>query len=367
MHATRVEIDHRALRHNLNLIRQRVGSAEIMAVIKANAYGHGAGELAATYDNLGLRMFAVATVEEALELRRSGPQRDILLFGAHSLSLLSEAIQNNIIITLNDAGLIPELDKMARRLGKMVRCHINVDTGMGRAGVLPPYLEKVWELLDKNPGLKAEGLYTHFSSADEADSAYSLEQMERFRELCARPAAQRGLMLHMANSAAIMRYPQSYADCVRPGIMLYGNLPAPGFVTEWPLREAMQFKSYISLIKKMPPGRAISYNRRYYTERETLLALVPVGYADGYMRGLSGKARVLIGGKSRPVVGAVTMDQIVVELGPVSQVKTGDEVVLFGRQGDEFISISDVAAWAGTIAYEVTCAISRRVPRIHRF
>ncbi len=364
MAATRVEIDHRAIAHNLRLIKKQVAPAAVMAVIKANAYGHGAVEVAGTCSRLGVRRFAVATPDEALELRQNHVAGDILLFGAHDFSAVPDLIRNDIILTVNTLSAIGELGRRAARLGRELRCHINVDTGMGRAGMLPEDLPAALEEVARTAALRLEGLYTHFSSADEEEAAPTLRQIGRFQAI-ATPSS--GLLKHMANSAAIMRFPQSYADAVRPGIMLYGNLPSPDFVTEWPLREAMQFKSYVSLIKKVKAGTTVSYNRRYATPVETCLALVPVGYADGYKRALTGRASVLVGGKRRPVAGTVTMDLLVVDLGADTNVKPGDEVVLFGRQGDEYISINEVARWAGTISYEVTCSVSGRVSRLHRY
>ena len=367
MAATRVEIDHQAIRHNLRLIEKRVAPAGVMAVIKANAYGHGAVELAETFSRMGVRRFAVATPDEALELRQHNISGDILLFGAHDFSAVPDLIQNDIILTLNELSAIDELSRRAGRSGKVMRCHVNVDTGMGRAGMLPRDLPRALEKCAKETMLRLEGLYTHFSSADEEDASHTRQQIERFKAMASAAGKNAHLLKHMANSAAIMRFPQSYADVVRPGIMLYGNLPSPDFVTEWPLREAMQFKSYVSLIKKVKAGSTVSYNRRYVTAEETHLALVPVGYADGYMRAMTGKAFVLIGGRRLAVSGTVTMDQLVIDLGARTTVKPGDEVVLFGRQGDEFISINEVARWAGTISYEVTCSVSGRVPRRHRY
>ncbi len=362
MASTRVEIDHRAIAHNLRLIEKHVAPAAVIAVVKANAYGHGAVELAGTCSRLGVRRFAVATPEEALELRHNRIEGDILLFGAHDFSALPDLIQNDIIVTVNALSAIDELGRYAGRQEKVLRCHINVDTGMGRAGMLPDDLPAAMEKVRRTTALRVEGLYTHFSSADEQDPSFTLRQIEQFNAVS---SPYNRLLKHMANSAAIMRFPQSYAGAVRPGIMLYGNLPSPDFVTDWPLREAMQFKSYVSLIKKVTAGSSVSYNRRYVTTGETYLALVPVGYADGYMRAMTGRASVLIGGKRRAVAGTVTMDQLVVDLGPDTTVRQGDEVVLFGRQGDEYISVNEVARWAGTISYEVTCSVSARVSRRH--
>ncbi|RMH63704.1 MAG: alanine racemase [Calditrichaeota bacterium] len=363
-HATIAEIDHNALRHNFNLITERTGRP-VIAVVKADAYGHGAVPVARTLCDAGARWLAVATPNEALELRDAGIDHPVLLFGAHHPSYFPDLINRDILLTVHDSNSLRAISRAARQIETRAHVHLCIDSGMHRAGVLSAAALSLLDEAARTEAVSVSGLYTHFSSADEEDPAYTHKQLALFRPV-EKAARQRfpDLHVHMANSAAVMRFPQSHADAVRPGIMLYGNLPAPDFATDWPLREAMTLKSNVGLIKKVPADSAVSYNRRYTTTRPTRLAVVPAGYADGMPRAMTGQAQVLINGCRFPVAGTITMDQIIVDVGN-APVREGDEVVFFGAQGKAFLSINEWAKWAGTISYEITCGISRRVKRRH--
>ena len=368
MGPTTAYISHANLIHNLNLIQQAVAPAKVMGVVKADAYGHGSIEIAKTLIANGVDYLGVAFFEEGIELRKAGIRVPILVFGAHLPGFFSQFLDYDLDITLTDRSQLEPLRALCAKKGKKARVQIKIDTGMGRVGFFP---DKDFDLIRQIIGESVwdvVGIYSHLSSADEEDATYTLGQIDRFRQFKDKieKTFTRKPIFHLANSAAIMKFPQAYFDYVRPGVMLYGNPPGPDFKLEWPLREVMEFKSKITLIKRLPEGQPVSYNRRYHTPRETNIAIVPAGYADGYNRRFTNRGQVLIRGRRYPVVGTVCMDQFMVDLGPRTDVAIGDEVVLYGKQGNEHISIVEVSRVLETIPYEVTCWVSKRVPRVHK-
>ena len=369
MGPTRAYIYHQNLIHNLKLIQQAVSPAAVMGVVKADAYGHGSIEVAKTLIANGVNYLGVAFPEEGIELRKAGIEKPILVFGAHLPHFFPQFLDYNLDITLTDVGQLEPLRKLCLKQNKRARVQIKIDTGMGRVGFLP---EKDQDLIFKiieERAWQVVGVYSHLSSADEEDVRFTLEQIEKFnriKKIIDQKYPDLKPIYHLANSAAIMRFKESYFDMVRPGVMLYGNPPSPQFDLQWPLKEVMAFKSKLTLIKRLAANRPVSYNRRYYTPRETLIGVVPAGYADGYNRRFTNTGQVLIKGRRYPVVGTVCMDQFLVDLGHNARdIAPGDEVILFGRQGDEHIKIVEIADKLETIPYEVTCWVSRRVPRIH--
>ncbi len=369
MGPTRAYINHDHLKHNFKLIKKAVAPAKVMAVVKADAYGHGSVEVARTLLAAGASYLGVAFHEEGIELRKAGIETPILVFGAHLPNFFQEYLHYNLDITLTDASQLAPLRQVCRKLNKKARVQIKFDTGMGRVGF---FAQSDWDVIEEifaTPEWEVVGVYSHLSSADEEDTEFTLQQIEKFKEIKQKISQQfpaKKIVFHLSNSAGIMRFPESYFDMVRPGVMLYGNPPSPAFKLEWPLKEVMAFKSKITLIKKMPPNHPVSYNRRFYTNEETFIGVVPAGYADGYNRRFTNKGEVLIKGQRYPVVGTVCMDQLLVNLGKnLNNVQIGDEVVLFGPQGTEHIKIVEIAEKLETIPYEVTCWVSRRVPRIH--
>lgn len=367
MGPTVAEINHNHLIHNLELIRSAVTPAKVMAVIKANAYGHGSIPVARTLLKQGVDFLAVAFHEEGIELRKAGITTPILVFGAQLPDFFREHLEYDLDITLTSFEQLDFLENLCKETGKSARVHIKVDTGMNRVGFkIDTFMEHAERLLTRKL-IQIVGIYSHLSSSDEADSAYTLLQLERFKGIrdTVLAIAYRPPLFHLANSGGIMRFPETYFDYVRPGVMLYGNPPSPDFDLTWDLKEVMRFVSRVTLIKSVEKGEPISYSRRYYTKRDTRIAVIPVGYADGYNRALTNRGQVLIGGKRWPVSGAVCMDQILIDVGPDSPVRVGDEVVLFGEQQKEHIKIIDVSRQLNTIPYEITCWPSRRVPRMH--
>ncbi len=367
MGPTKAYILHTNFRHNLQLIRQAVSPAKVMAVVKADAYGHGSVETARTMLENGAEYLGVAFHEEGIELRRAGIAAPILVFGAQLEKFFEDHLRYDLELTLSHSEQIKPLGDMCRKLNTKARVHIKIDTGMGRVGFMADGdLNPVFKLLS-DEWIEVVGVYSHLSSADEEDLSNAREQLSKFgyiqKEIQKR--TPKNILFHIANSAAIMRLPEAYFDMVRPGIMLYGNPPGPDFNLTWDLKETMRFVSRVAAVKTLPPHHPVSYNRRFYTKEQTQIAVIPAGYADGYNRLLTNRGEVLIRGKRYPVIGTVCMDQFLVNLGPKSPVKIADEVVLFGQQEQARISIIELSRKLQTIPYEVTCRVSARVPRVH--
>ncbi len=349
------QIDLEAIRHNLGEVKKRSG-AKLLAVIKANAYGHGAIRVARATEDM-VDYFAVATIEEAIDLRENGIRTPILILGYLSPEYFSELVRYDITQTIFDYESAQLLAKAGGR------AHIAVDTGMSRIGF--PVSEESVGIIKKIvslDGIDVEGIFTHFASADEEDKAFTHLQYERFSWLCKR-LCEEGVNIpikHVSNSAAIIDMPQYSLDMVRSGIITYGLRPS-NEVGEFNLIPALKLKSHVVNVKTLPKGVPISYGRTFVTSRESVIATVPVGYADGYPRALSNKGRVMIHGKSAPIVGRVCMDQFMIDVTEVENVRVGDEVSLI----DENITADEIAKLEGTINYETVCKISDRVPRLY--
>ena len=365
---TFAEIDLDAIEFNLGQIRKLVGpDVKICPAVKADGYGHGAVEVSRTVLDAGAEMLGVATVEEALELREAGIEAPILIFQCIFEDQIRELVRNDLSTTVCDGKFASALSKEARTAGKTAKVHIKVDTGMGRIGIPPDDAVGLALELSKMPGLEIEGIFTHFPSADEEDLTFSRQQTEQFTQAtqAIEAAGVQIPLRHTANSAAILNMPETYFDMVRPGIMLYGLYDSEHVSREVPLRQSMTLKTRIVFLKELPPGKTVGYGRTFTTSGSTLVATIPIGYADGYNRLLSNRASVLVRGKRVPVIGRVCMDQTMLDVTDVPGVSVGDEVVLYGSQGDEQISIEEIAALQGTISNEVICAVGKRVPRVY--
>ena len=358
---TFVEIDLDAVAHNVRLLRP--AGAELMAVVKADGYGHGDAEIAGAALDAGASGLGVALVEEGLRLRERGIDAPILVLAEFPPGSEKEALERGLTPTVyTDEGLAG-VAEAAQALGRPVGVHLKVDTGMHRVGLWPPEGAPAFARRILEAGLELEGLWTHFADS-ERDEAGTLEQLARFRATAEALAEARiaPAVLHAANSGATIRFPQTHLEMVRPGAAVYGVDPGGGLAEPFGVRPALSWRTAVTMVKRLPAGERVSYGGRYALERDATIATVPVGYDDGYPRQLEGKADVLIGGRRHPVAGTITMDQILVDCGDAS-VAPGDEVVLIGAQGDERISVEELAERGGTIARQVTTGIGQRVPR----
>jgi len=367
---TYAEIDIPNLIFNLNNIRKKVSPAKVMAVVKADAYGHGAVEISKALVKEGVDFLAVARVEEALELLEAGIRAKILIFGSLFQDEMEEAFRAGVRISVTGVVDLEKVKKSILSTGKAAIVHVNVDTGMGRVGI--PYAEAI-DFIRKLASLenvRVESVYSHFSTSDERDKSYSYLQLERFKKIFEGLRGEKIKIpfIHMSNSGAILDIPESYFNMVRPGVSLYGYRPSSKTSESIPLRQVMRFITHVSAVRRVPEGSFISYGRKYRTERETSIVVLPVGYADGYTRAFTNKGYVVIKGKEYPVVGTVTMDQIMVDIGD-DDIREGDEVLLWGddRNSGKSISLTELAELIGTIPYELCCAVSKRVPRIYRY
>ncbi len=363
------EISLDNIAHNIREIRKIIGkNAEIMGVVKADAYGHGVMEVAKTLLENGATRFAVSMLDEAIQLRRAGIEVPILILGYTDPIRASEIIENDVTQSVFSHELAQALSHEAVRQGKKVKIHIKIDTGMSRIGFLPGYsaVKNVIEI-SRLPNIIIEGLFTHFATADEKNREYTYTQFERFMSICCE--LQRiGIHIpvkHCANSAGIIEYPEMHLDMVRPGIILYGMYPSEEVnKTKIELKPAMTLKANVIMVKEVEKNTSISYGRIYTTNRTTKIATIPIGYADGFTRMLSNKGKVLIHGEFAPVVGRICMDQCMVDVTDIGHnVEVGDEVVLIGSQGQNNIMVEDVAQTIGMINYELVCIVGKRIPR----
>lgn len=362
---TAAVIDLDALRHNYTEVTRRAGGRKVLAVVKAGAYGHGAVPVARRLAALGADMLGVALVEEGQELRDAGIRTPVLVMGPVHPGQAGTVVAAGLTPVVFTGAVARSLSEQACAAGVTVAVHVKVDTGMGRIGVAPDEAAAFIAGTAQLPGMAVEGIMTHFADADLQDKAFASRQMDRFEDLI-RSLQERGIevpLRHAANSAAVLEYGRALLTMVRPGLMLYGYDPlerSGGFA----LRPVLSLVSRIAYLKTVPAGVPISYGRTFVTKRASLIATVPIGYADGYSRGLSNRGEALVRGRRVPVAGRVCMDMIMLDVTDVPAVAEGDEVVLIGRAGDERITAADIAAATGTIAYEVLCGISARVPRL---
>ncbi len=364
---TYAEINLDNLAHNFGCIRQRVGPSGVIPVIKADAYGHGAVPVAGRLAREGCSMFAVARFDEAMELRESGISQRILILGRLFPDNIEQALKAGLTVSIFGEEDLDWVERACDRSGAPpALVHLKLDSGMGRVGLL---LDKAADLFDRLARSRAciwEGLYSHFSTADENDKAYAVLQLSKFKEvLCLLPRlAKRPQIIHMAASGAILDLPQSYFDAVRPGILIYGHYPSKETSRSILPRQVMSLKTHIAHVREMPGGHPVSYGRRWITPGQTRIAVLPVGYADGLSRRFTNNGEVLIRGRRYPIVGTVTMDCVMVNVG-TDPVAVGDEVLLWGQSPEGVIETLEAAERIGTIPYELTCAVSRRVPRVY--
>jgi alanine racemase len=366
------EVDLEALRGNLAWIRRRVGpKVKLLTVVKADAYGHGLKQIAALLMQSGTDIFGVANLQEAHAIRSVGHGWPILMLGACLPEEIERAVRDDVCPTLSSLEEAQAFSQAAMHLQRTVSAHVKIDTGMGRLGMDAESAVECIEAMRRLPGLRLEGIYTHYASAEE-DAAFSRRQARRFAQVLA-DLGERGItfpLVHANNSAAVLHQPGTTGNLIRPGLLVYGILPAGR--RRWArgdaaqLQPALVLKSRVSLVKTVPRGTRLSYGGTYRAKRSVRVATVTAGYGDGYLRAAGGKGCVLIRGCRCSILGRITMDQMLVDANDAGPVVAGEEVVLIGSQGTESITASEVATWAGTIPWEVLTAITYRVPRVYR-
>lgn len=365
---TWVEIDLDALRYNFSNIRKMLSDGvDIMGVVKANAYGHGICEVSRTLVESGVDYLGVATVDEALKIRSVGIDAPVLVMSAVLEEEAEAAIARDITLTLCDSDFLSVLSDISVRLNKTPKVHIKVDTGMGRIGVWHEQAVRFIKDACARKDIEIEGVYTHFSSAGR-DKMITRLQIGCFENILGEleNANINIRYKHSANSIAIVDWPHSHLNLVRSGVLLYGVYPKEEFRQWFDFKPVLSLKTKIVYLKDTPPGRSISYGRTYITQKHTKIATIPIGYGDGYGRILSNRAEALVNGKFTKVVGIVTMDQTLLDVGDIDDISVGDEVVLIGRQAESFISVEKISRLAGTIPYEILACITDRVPRVYK-
>ena len=377
--ATRAEINLKAFKHNLQNLKKIIEpDTGIMAVIKADAYGHGSLPFAKAAVDSGVDYIGVGIIEEGIELRENGITEPILILGSIFPDEAADLVRHDLATIICTNHLAKALAKEAEKQKKPVSVHIKVDTGMNRLGVLPENLLSLIQTINKLPILKLEALSTHFSSADDEDTSITKQQIELFQNTLTE-LQEAGITIppltHLANTSALLRFPESQSNMVRPGLILYGALPSPNLNSVAHeiyqkknlqiFQPVMQWKSQIILIKPIAKGQPISYSGSFITRQNSLVATLPIGYADGLHRSLSNKIDVLIRGKRAPQIGNICMDMTLIDVTKIQGVEEGDEVVLFGEQEGQVIQVEEMAIKGETIPYEILCNVGKRVPRIY--
>ncbi|WP_272512006.1 alanine racemase [Bacillus altitudinis] len=363
---TWAEIDLTAIKHNVSHMKDHIGqNVQLMAVVKANAYGHGDIEVARAALEAGADLLAVAFLDEAISLRNKGIKAPILVLGAVPSEYVKVAVRYNVIMTAYSIQWLREVVKVMKgQMGQPIRFHLKIDSGMNRLGVKTiEQVSEVKELVHDHSFLQLEGIFTHFATADEKDENYFGMQVDTFKTLL-QPLHTDKLLIHCANSAAGLRFKDTLFNMVRFGISMYGLSPSEEIKDELPfkLEEALSLHTKLAHVKPIQKGESVSYGATYTANQDTWIGTIPIGYADGWIRKLAG-TEVLVGGKRRKIAGRVCMDQFMVDL--KKDIPAGEPVVLIGTQGEDKISVDEIAKRLETINYEVTCSVGYRVPRVY--
>jgi alanine racemase len=363
---TYLEIDLDTISDNFGAIKKRVGNALVMPILKANAYGHGLVRIAMEMEKLGADYLGVAVLEEGILLRESGIKMPILVLGGILGNQVPMFLKYDLALTASSIEKLNQIDNAASALGIKAKVHLKIDTGMERIGVhyynAGKFIEKAFQF--KN--IFVEGIFSHFANSTDSDLSYSYLQLERFNDALAF-AKKSGFEIpikHISNSGGILQLPEADFDLVRPGIMLFGIYPAKEIKRTVEVKPALTWKSKVVYFKVIKPNHPVGYGMTWKSDRQIRAVTTPVGYGDGYFRSMTGKAEVLINGRRYPVIGRISMDQIVVNIGNDSAYNN-DEVVLIGKQGESQITVYDLAEWADTIPYEILTNINTRVPRVY--
>ena len=372
LNRTEATVNLANLAHNFCEIKRCTGGADIIAVVKADAYGHGGVTVARLFEKLGAAILAVACLDEALELRTSGISAPIMILGATPVHFVPILSKHNIIQSVHSFDYAKELAAAASALGRTVMVHIKLDTGMSRFGLyahgksIEQAAEEALAITNLN-GLRAEGIFTHFAEAENSDTSFTDDQFESFIGVCdiLKAHGKTFKFCHCANSAAVVNYKRAHLSCVRPGLLLYGYFPSKDSSADLDLRPALTFRSLVADVRKIKKGDSISYNRTFIAERDMTVAIICCGYADGISRALSNRGAFLINGHRAPILGNVCMDLTVVDVSGIPDIKPFDEVVVFGEQNGSVISPNELASLSETITYELLTSISKRVPRTY--
>ncbi len=362
---TWIEVDLNAIKHNLKVVKNKVEpETKILSIVKADAYGHGAVKVSQTLEQNGTDMLGVAFPSEGIELRKNNITTPILILNPVLSEHIEDVIQHSLGVTVNNLDIANEISVTAKKYHRNIRIHVEIDTGMGGAGVCPdraiPFIKGL--LLIEN--LEIEGVFTHFSSSEEKDKSFTYEQNRKFKEVIKQLENERISipLIHAANSAAILDIPDSHYNMVRPGLILYGIFPSNYVSKNIDLKQAMSLKTRIINLKKLDPGSVIGYGRTFEILQQTTVATLPVGYKDGFSRCFSSMGKVLVHGERVPIIGRVCMDRCFIDVTNLPDVKIGSEVILLGNQGNETISIESAAELIGTIPYEVVCNLGTKTP-----
>jgi alanine racemase len=368
---TRAEINLANLRHNLRVLQRMAGGAEVFSVLKADGYGHGAKAVARTLERAGANRMCVALLEEGIELREAGIRTPIIVMGGHYGRAWGELLRHDLTPVVHDVGQIESLAEEVRYASSSpIGVHLKIDTGMSRLGAMPSEMPAMAEAFARHREVTLDGVMTHFACADSGDPAGIDEQLDVFEGACAMLEA-RGIKIplrHAANSAALIKSPRARLNAVRPGIAVFGVAPQAGLVPE--LRPVMRIRSEVVALRNIPAGASVGYGATWTAQRPSIIATLPMGYADGLNRALSNRGFVLIRGRRAPIAGVVSMDMTMVDVTDIEGIRMGDEVVVLGPQkgplGDDCVSAEEIAADLGTIPWEVLTNVSRRVPRFYR-
>ena len=371
LYQTHVRIHLDNILFNIEGIRKAVGqNRKILIAVKANGYGHGAVEVSRLAERIGVDWLGVATVPEGLQLRAAGINLPILKLSPAFPEEMQAAVQDGLTLAVASRENVDDLETVCRAGNLKAAVHLKIDTGMGRIGVTPEDAPALAAYIENNcPHLYLDGIFTHFPVSDESDQTYTVGQIARFKSVVDATQSSLGRrveLVHASNSGAVLGHEPAWFDMVRPGIMIYGFYPDVGTPQTILLKPGLSFLTRVSFLKKVTAGTSIGYGRTWVAPEDTWIATIPVGYADGFNRLFSNQGRVLINGRSYPVVGRVCMDQSMVNLGPETDVDIGDQVVLIGKSGEEEITCYEWAQKLGTITYEVTCQINSRVERLYQ-
>jgi alanine racemase len=363
---TKVEVDLKKLSHNLDVIKNEVGNRKIMAVVKANAYGHGLVEISKHLEKEGIDYLGVAFIEEALVLREAKIKTPILVLGGLDNDQIDMFLENDITITGSSVEKLEAISTRAKKLNKVAKVHLKVDTGMGRIGVQWNRVEPFFEVAFQLPNISIKGIFSHFVSSS-LDLKLTKIQLERFNEalkVLDNYTDRNKLIIHLSNSGGIAnQIEDAYFDMVRSGLSLYGYSPISEFQKK--LKPIMAFKTKVSYFKVLEKGSTVGYDATYTTKERTRIVTLPVGYADGYARSLSNKGKVIVRNKTYPIAGRICMDQCMADIGPKGEAYNGDDVLLWGDDGKNSIDLWEVSRLADRSIYDMLCSISQRVPRVY--